>query len=105
MKELLLEPGQPQDWWSYEDQGTARIYRAVLDTAGPGERRFAGLFPEFIPGENLLVEVKVSSSHVLGIPAEVRVHTNSLFLAVEDLGEEPGKQMALISSCLLYTSL
>lgn len=98
VRELLLEPGQPQDWWSYEDQGTARIYRAVLDTAGPGERRFAGLFPEFIPGENLLVEVKVSSSHVLGIPAEVRVHTNSLFLAVEDLGEEPGKQMALISS-------
>lgn len=45
-----------------------------------------------------MVEVKVSSSHVLGIPAEVRVHTNSLFLAVEDLGEEPGKQMALISS-------
>lgn len=82
--EILLDPGNPEDWWSYQDQGTARIYRLVLDKPGPLEGRFTHRFPELIPGENLLLEVRVNSSNVPALPAEIRAYTNSLFSSVTD---------------------
>ena len=55
------------------------------DPERPTEKHFADLFPEMIPGENLIITVTVTDS--TGKEESATVETNSLFASIDDAGD------------------
>lgn len=63
------------------------------DTFKHGQH-FAELFPEFIPGEDIVVTAECSSNHVLSTPVKGSATGNSLFESRIDVGNEATVRVA-----------
>lgn len=79
-----------EDWWTVKEEKNARIYTLVLDDITRPGGHFADIFPEFIPGENIMIEVEAFSDQVLCTPVKAQAYTNSLFEANYEY-EESGR--------------
>lgn len=68
--------------WSVLGSGTDAnpvYYEFVLDDITSLEKHFAKVCPDFIPGENLLIQVSCSTNYALTTAKSISVYTNSLF--------------------------
>lgn len=88
VKKTILEinplgnPMQSEEtWWTAKEEQNVGIYEVTLDDITKQGGHFADIFPEFIAGENLLIEVEAFSTQVLCTPVSTQVTTNSLFEA------------------------
>ena len=76
------------DWWSVREEGQSAIYTLVLDDITKQGGQFAYLFPDHIPGENIIIQAVAESQTVDSIPARVQGYTNSLFAAKYEYKED-----------------
>lgn len=76
------------DWWNVTKDGQRVIYTLVLDNISKQGGQFAYLFPDHIPGENIIIQAMAESPTVDSIPARVQGYTNSLFAAKYDYKED-----------------
>lgn len=70
-----------ENWWTAKEEKNIGVYEVTLDDITKQGGHFADIFPEFIAGENLLIEVEAFSNEVLCTPVKTQVVTNSLFEA------------------------
>ena len=70
-----------ETWWTAKEEKNIGVYEVTLDDITKQGGHFADIFPEFIAGENLLIEVEAFSNEVLCTPVKTQVATNSLFEA------------------------
>ena len=85
-----------ENWWSDEVADKKAKYTLILDDISREGGRFADIFEEFIPGENIIIEVEAFSEEVLCIPVKAQAYTNSLF--ADNYAEDASTAKAIISN-------
>lgn len=78
------------EWWSVKKEKEKLIYTLTLDDITRQGGHFADIFPELIPGENIIIVAEVFSNNVLCKAVKSNAYTNSLFEANYEY-EENGK--------------
>lgn len=81
------QPEGSASWWnqwSVTGDGEANPvhYELVLDDITSADSHFAKVCPDFIPGENLLIQVSCSTNYALSTAKSIAAYTNSLFASV-----------------------
>lgn len=93
-KTVVLERGvsslSRESWWTSKIEGNTIVYTVTLDDITVQGGHFADIFPDLIPGENLLIIAEVFSNDVFAKTVQAHEYTNSLFsekVPYEESGE------------------
>lgn len=70
-----------EGWWSAKKENDKVKYTLILDDITRQGGHFADIFPDLIPGENIIITVEVFSNQVLCKAVKSQAYTNSLFEA------------------------
>ncbi len=70
-----------EEWWSAKKENDKVKYTLILDDITRQGGHFADIFPDLIPGENIIITVEVFSNQVLCKAVKSQAYTNSLFEA------------------------
>lgn len=70
-----------EEWWSAKKENDKVRYTLILDDITRQGGHFADIFPDLIPGENIIITVEVFSNRVLCKSVKSQAYTNSLFEA------------------------
>lgn len=68
-----------EEWWSAKKENDKVKYTLILDDITRQGGHFADIFPDLIPGENIIITVEVFSNQVLCKAVKSQAYTNSLF--------------------------
>lgn len=85
-----------EDWWTSKVEQNSGIYTLTLDDITRQGGHFADIFPDFIPGENIIIEAEAFSNHILSTPVKAQAYTSSLFEAIYDY-EENGRSASRVT--------